>query len=111
MSRKKKEEAVSVPHVRFLWTIKLGDVLQVGVIIATVLAFGYTIKADATDAKTGVELLKAENRGRDAAMKTLAEKTQTQMQVLGEKTAGLQTAITFMAPQLQRIEDKLNKVR
>lgn len=106
MSRK-KDEAVKVPLISFSWSIRLGDIFTLLGFVGGIVVIGMSLQSDMTKAKADIlaGVIRQERLEND--MKTSTLRTDA----LSEKTAGLQTAITFIAPQLQRIEDKLSRVK
>lgn len=98
MSKMEYGEEVTLAKVKFVPTIGLGNIITfVGMIVlGSGIWFGLVSKVDAT-----VEL----NTKQDRQIEKLAN----QAQVNSERVGKIEVAITFIAPALQRIEDKVSK--
>lgn len=98
MPRMKDGEEVTIAKVKFVPTIGLGNIITfIGMIVlGSGIWFGLVSKVDAT-----VEL----NNRQDKQLEKLSSQTQINSERLGK----LEVAVTFIAPALQRIEDKVSK--
>ncbi len=100
MSKIEHGEEVTLAKVKFVPTIGLGNIITfVGmIVIGSAVWFGLVNKVDAT-----VDL---NNRNEKRLDKLTADS-----QINSERIGKIEVAITFIAPALQRIEDKVSNKR
>lgn len=98
MPKREYGEEVTLAKFKFVPTIGLGNIITfVGMIVlGSGIWFGLVSKVDAT-----VEL----NSRQDKQI----EKMVSQSQINSERIGKIEVAITFIAPALQRIEEKVSK--